>query len=94
MYNLNYPLLKIKWILRHVEHNIEHKNKILTTFNALQYQELNPDLAHLNKEKLRLHYIHIGIKEGRIYLPNVLKQVGKEPIRKILNDHNILHNFE
>ena len=90
VYALQYPILKIKWVLRYME----HINNIHTTFNATIYRELNPDLAHVHTDNLLSHYIHIGANTNRPYLHNVLKQVGKEPIRKILRDHNILKVFD
>ena len=67
LYNLNYPIIKIKKLIS----NYYPNNFIIPQdFKVTEYRSLNVDIAHMNDLQLRNHFINCGINDGRLYKKN------------------------
>ena len=73
LYNLNYPIIKLKKI----ESNYYENKELPNDFKPLEYQEINRDLIDMDESSLIHHFIHFGINEGRNYKKN---QINKLPL--------------
>jgi len=67
LYNLNYPIIKIKKLISNYYPN---NFKIPKDFKVTEYRSLNIDIANMNDLELRNHFINCGINDGRLYKKN------------------------
>lgn len=66
LYNLNYPIIKIKKLLIN-----KYMNKNMPSdFNELEYKTLHSDVSHMNSLQLKNHFLKHGMNEGRVYKIN------------------------
>ena len=105
LYNLNYPVIKIKKLLIN---KYPQNFKIPNNFNAEEYRSLNGDISHFNDLELTTHFIKHGIKDGRLYkqsqeyiLPQYLSEYLKRnqlldnnEIKEIPKQTNIQKNIQ
>jgi len=73
LYNLNYPIIKLKKI----ESNYYENKELPNDFNPFEYQNLNSDLCEMDESSLIYHFINCGVHEGRNYKKN---QINKLPL--------------
>jgi hypothetical protein len=65
-------------IYNNLNKDISFQISIPKDFNPVFYKKIYPDLAHLSDESAIHHYLHHGIKEGRLY--KIDKEVKFDPI--------------
>jgi hypothetical protein len=66
LYNLNYPIIKLKKITSNFYNNIN----MPTDFNPEEYRSLHADLLEFDDNFLINHFLNHGIYEGRLYKKN------------------------